>query len=283
MSLHRTELSPGYPILEINHPAASARVALHGAQIMEWQPAGQRPVLYLSPQSAFQEGKAIRGGVPLCWPWFGPHATDRTLPSHGFARTRFWDLSATVEDESGVTLRFTLTDDEKTRKLWPHPFRLEMEMNIGRELHLALHMTNTGTEPVTLSGALHTYLAVGDVREVRLEGLNDAEYLDTVGVPQLRHQNGDVVFESEVDRGYFTTADVHLKDAALGRVITVRGSGSGCRVVWNPWIAKAAALADLPDADYFRFVCVEAANAWEDSVTIPPGDSHTLATTISVE
>ena len=282
MSLHRTELSPGYPVLEIDHPTASARVALHGAQIMEWQPAGQQPVLYLSPQSAYQEGKAIRGGVPLCWPWFGPDKSDPSLPSHGFARTRFWNLSASAEDENGVSLRLTLTDDEKTRKLWPSPFRLEMEMRIGKELYLALHMTNTGTEPVSISGALHTYLAVGDIREVRLEGLDGTEYLDTVGPHQRRHQNGDVVFEGEVDRGYFTSADVQVKDAALQRVVTVHGSGSACRVVWNPWIAKAAALADLPDEDYLRFVCVETANAWEDAVTIPPGASHTLATTLSV-
>jgi glucose-6-phosphate 1-epimerase len=281
MSIQRTELSPGYPVLEIEHPAATARVALHGAHLMEWQPAGQAPMLYLSPQSVYQEGKAIRGGVPVCWPWFGAHESDRTLPSHGFARTRFWTLAEEEENESGVRLLFTLTDDANTRGLWPHPFRLELEMLIGRELHLALRMQNTGTEPFTITGALHTYLAVGDIREVRIEGLDGAEYLDTTGTPQARRQEGDVVFAGEVDRNYSSSATVKVRDAAQDRILTVRGAGSECTVVWNPWIAKARALTDLPDDDYLHFVCVETANAWRNTVVIPPGESHTLETTVS--
>lgn len=283
MSIQRTELSPGYPVLEIGHPAARARVALHGAHLMEWRPAGQGPVLYLSPQSLYQEGKAIRGGVPVCWPWFGPHGSDRALPSHGFARTRFWTLAGDEENESGVRLLFTLTDDVDTRRLWPHSFRLELEMRIGRELHLALRMLNTGTEAFTITGALHTYLAVGDIHQVRIDGLDGTEYLDTTATPPrvCRQEEGGVVFAEEVDRNYLSSAAVTVRDAAQDRVLTVRGGGSACTVVWNPWIAKARALADLPDGDYLRFVCVETANAWRDAVVIPPGQSHTLATTVS--
>lgn len=281
-SIRRTEPVPGYPVLDVVHPAATARVALHGAQIMEWTPAGQEPVLYLSPQAVYREGKAIRGGVPICWPWFGPHETDRSLPAHGFARNRFWTLSDAGEDEAGVLLRFTLADDDESRRLWPHAFRLEMTMNVGAELRLALRMVNMGDAAFTITGALHTYLAVGDIRRVTIEGLDGAEYLDMVGTKEVRRQDGNIVFDQEVDRDYRSAAEVRVKDAALGRVLTVLGEGSHCTVVWNPWIDKAAALSDVPDADYQRFVCVETANAWEDRITLKRGEAHTLAATVWV-
>ena len=282
MSIARVDIAPGIPGLEIEHPLATARVSLHGAQILAWTPAGHEPVLYLSPQSAYCEGKAIRGGVPVCWPWFGPHPDNRILPSHGLARTRSWQLEEEGVDDRGVRLVFVLTDSEETRRLWPRAFRLEMEMHIGRELKLALHMRNTHSEPVQITAALHTYLAVRDIRAVTITGLEGAEFLDTtVSPPEVRRQEGDIRFTGEIDRNYQSSGVVRIDDGA--RVLTVHGEGSNCAVVWNPWIAKAAALADLPDDDYLRFVCVETANAWQDTVTIPPGGSHTLATTIRVD
>ncbi len=283
MSIQRTELSPGYPVLEIDHPSARARVALHGAHLMEWQPAGQDPVLYLSPRAVYREGKAIRGGVPLCWPWFGPNAADPSLPSHGFARDRFWDPVSAEEHAGAVRLKFALTDTEATRRLWPHPFRLEMEMHIGKELHLSLHMMNTGPAPFTISGALHSYFSVGDVREIRVNGLDGVEYQDSlIHPPDVHLQNGYILFDQEVDRVYHSPAEVTVTDPVLRRTLTIRSTGSGSCVIWNPWIAKARTLADLPDGDYLRFVCVETTNTWKDLVTIPPGESHTLAVTVSV-
>ncbi len=282
MSIVRTEITPGYPVFEIDHPAATARVALHGAQIMEWTPAGRVPVLYLSPQTSCREGKAIRGGVPVCWPWFGPNTAEEALPAHGFARNRYWELAEQSEDESGVRMAFTLADSEETRKLWPHAFRLTMEMHIGAGLKLALRMENTGATAFTVTGALHTYLAVGDVRQVSVGGLDGSEYLDTAGTPVVRRQEGDVVFDREVDRNYAGSAEVTVNDVSLARVITVRGSGSRCTVVWNPWIDKTRTLTDMPDDDYLKFVCVETANAWRDRITLMPGEAHTLATALAV-
>lgn len=283
MPIRHIELVPSCSLLEIEHSAATACLALHGAQLLEWVPAGHQPVLYLSPQAVFREGKAIRGGVPVCWPWFGPHEADTSLPAHGFVRNRVWELAGSSETPSGVTLKFTLRDDAETRCLWPHAFALKLEMLIGRELHLALRMENTGDAPFTTTSALHTYLAVGDIRRVSIEGLDGAEYLDTVGTKQVHRQEGDVVFDREVDRNYKTSAEIRVHDAALNRVLSVRGSGSQCAVVWNPWTEKARALADLPDEDYLRFVCVESANAWGDRITLAPGASHVLATTVRVE
>jgi glucose-6-phosphate 1-epimerase len=281
-SVRQSELTPGYPVLDIHHPTCTARIAQLGAHLMEWTPGGHKPVLYMSPEAVFREGKAIRGGVPVCWPWFGPHHTDASLPAHGFVRTRFWELTAASEGDAGVMMKFGLKDDAETRRMWPHAFALEMEMQLGAEMHLALRMTNTGDAPFTISGALHSYFAVGDIGRVTVEGLDGVEYLDTVGTKEMRVQTGDVDFHDEVDRNYHTTGEVVVGDAALKRSITVRGSGSHTAVVWNPWVEKSKTLSDLPDEDYKRFVCVETANAWRDHVTVEAGAQHTLATTVRV-
>jgi glucose-6-phosphate 1-epimerase len=281
-SIHLTNLLPGYPVLDVRHPACTARIAQNGAHLMEWTPAGQSPVLYLSPQSNFHEGKAIRGGVPICWPWFGPHETDKTLPAHGFVRNRFWELTEASENETGVTLKFALHENEETRRLWPHPFNLDLTMQLGAEMHLSLRMENTGNTPFTISGALHTYLAVGEIHRVTVQGLDGAEYLDTVGTQEVRRQSGDIAFDREVDRNYRTTGEVRVKDASLNRTLIVCGSGSHTAVVWNPWIEKSKTLKDLPDDGYKSFVCVETANAWRDHITVAPGAQHKLATTVRV-
>jgi glucose-6-phosphate 1-epimerase len=155
-------------------------------------------------------------------------------------------------------------------------------MRLGAEMHLSLCMQNTGVTPFTVSGALHTYLAIGDIHRVTIEGLDGAEYLDTVGKQEVRRQSGDIVFDREVDRNYRTTGEVRVKDAALNRTLVVHGSGSQTAVVWNPWIEKSKTLKDLPDDAYKSFVCVETANAWRDHITVAPGAQHTLATTVHV-
>lgn len=275
-------MAPGYPVLEIQHATAQARVALHGAQLMNWTPAGQQPVLYLSPEAVFREGKAIRGGVPICWPWFAINEQDPTLPQHGFLRSRFWELVEVTEDGSGVRLVFTTHEDGATQMLWPHSFRTTLEMRIGAELHLALRSENTGDTSFRITEALHSYLAVADARRIRIEGLDGDAYLDTVGPHTERRQSGDIIIDREVDRIFAHESEVRVRDEAGARVLSVVGTGSKTTVVWNPWIEKAKSLSDLPNQDYLRFVCVETANAWRDSVTLAPGESHTLATTIRV-
>lgn len=282
-SIRQTSIGPGYIVLDVQHPAVHARIAPHGAHLMEWVPTGRDAMLYLSPQAEFREGRPIRGGVPVCWPWFGPDESGRGLPSHGFARSRLWQLAGASENDAGVTLQFTLRDDAETRSLWPHAFELELQMNLGKELHLALRMMNTGEAPFTVTGALHSYLAVGDIQRVTVRGLDDAEYRDTTGPHVVRRQEGDLTFTGEVDRDYHAVSAVEVHDAALDRTITVRGSGNQSTVVWNPWIEKAKALKDLPDDDYLRFVCLETANVWRDVITVAPGGAHELATTIRVD
>jgi len=279
-SITLTDLLPGYPVYEIQHAAVKARVALHGAHLMEWQPAGQEPVLYLSPQAVYAADKPIRGGVPVCWPWFGPPA-DASLPMHGFVRTRFWQLAEAEESATGVRLVFTIESDDSTRALWPHDFQLSLEMNLGAELSLALTMKNTGDTACEITDALHTYLSVQDVTQITVEGLDGKEYLD-----RLTHepviQEGDIVIDREVDRDYVTSEEIRVKDASFGRTLSVTTSGSGSAVVWNPWIKKAISLADMPDEDYKVFVCVETTNAWKDVINLAPRESHCLKAIVRV-
>src|SRR5690606_5253997 len=161
----------GYDVFEIRHPLCSARVARHGAHVMEWAPAGAAPVLYHSPTAILSEGKAVRGGVPVCWPWFNAHPDDPGKPSHGFVRNRFWNFDGSDESDLGVTLRFSLEDNESTRRLWPHRFQFALEIRCGSVLEVSLTTRNRSDRTIPVSGALHTYLAIGDVDQVSIEGI----------------------------------------------------------------------------------------------------------------
>lgn len=271
-SVRSVELAPGYPVLEIDHACGRGRVALHGAQVMEWQPAGQsEPVIYLSPSAVFREGKAIRGGIPICWPWFNAHPADPRQPSHGIARTRFWTPGMVVEDEGGVTLCFEMREE---------PFAAGVAIRMGAGLEVALESTNPGDAEVKISGALHTYLRVGDISRTQVTGLEDAAYLDTVGERTMRRQQGILTIDREVDRIYDSAASIRVIDGT--RTILIEKEGSPSTVVWNPWSDKARAMADLPDEDYRRFVCIEAAIANDKAVVLKPGGSALLKTRLTV-
>ncbi|WP_166442798.1 D-hexose-6-phosphate mutarotase [Phragmitibacter flavus] len=277
-----TEPVPGYPVYVIDHPTMRAKVALHGAQVMEWTPEGEKPVIYLSPDAVLKEGKAIRGGVPLCWPWFNAHPTDASKPSHGFARTRFWHLAEMEACDEGVRMVFDLASDDETRRLWDFVFELRVVIEVGQVLRVKLETRNVGETEFTIGEALHAYLAVGEVREVEVRGLAGKNFLDTVGEPMMRKQVGELKFEGEVDRQYECAETVTVHDAAWARVIEISKSGSGTTTVWNPWAEKAGELSDLPDDGYRHFVCVEAANAGPALVVVPPGGRHVIETVIAV-
>jgi glucose-6-phosphate 1-epimerase len=271
------KLSPGdpaYPVFEIDHPTCTAKVALHGAHVMSWKPAGENEVLYLSPDAVYREGKAIRGGIPVCWPWFNAHPADPAQPSHGLVRGRFWELLGASEDTSGITMRFGVRVG-----IW----NAELTVKAGDYLEVALETKNDSAVPIVVSGALHTYLGVSDISQVRVVGLDGCAYLDTVGSPDLRKQKGDVDFDREADRIYDSSSRLLLVDDLSGRTILIEKSGSPSTVVWNPWVDKAAALADLPDDGYLRFCCIEAAIANDRAEIVMPGASHLLMTRISVE
>lgn len=265
---------PAYPVFEIDHPTCTARVALHGAHVMSWKPADEEEVLYLSPDAVFREGKAIRGGIPVCWPWFNAHPVDPGQPSHGLVRGRFWELLDATEDAFGVTLRFGIRVG-----IWI----AEITVKAGEELEVSLESKNDSEVPIVVSGALHTYLGVSDISQVRVVNLDGCDYLDTVGEPKMRKQKGDVIFEREVDRIYESSSRILLVDELSGRTLLIEKSGSPSTVVWNPWEQKAAALADMPDDGYRKFCCIEAAISNDRVEILMPGASHVLMTRISVE
>jgi glucose-6-phosphate 1-epimerase len=276
-----TDPTPGYEVYEIEHPLFTAKVARHGAHVMEWRPAGTEPVLYCSSQAVLKEGKAIRGGIPICWPWFNAHPTDPTKPSHGFARTRFWNYQGAEIDDKQVRMRFTLEDDETTRAIWPHRFLLTAEIlmdDFWVEVRLTTH--NRDAAPFVIGGALHSYLAVGAIEQVEIGCLKDASYLDTVGARVERPASGEklLTISGEVDRIYHHEGPVIFYDGKWRRTIAMEKSGSPSTVVWNPWLEKAKAIADMPDADYRHFVAIEAAIEPSRVVTLAPGDSHVLST-----
>lgn len=274
------EIGPDYPVLRVRHPRAEARIALHGAHVMEWTPAGHSPVLYLSPTALFLPGEPIRGGVPICWPWFGQHPEDPALGQHGFARSRFWKWHSIAEDDHGVRVRMELSDDAGTHRLWPHDFHVVADIRIGATLEMRLTTSNTGDHGFRVGGALHTYLRVGDVTRCHVEGLDGADYLDTIGAVRRSRQTGRVEFQMEVDRIYRHSEGCRLVDESIGRQITLTQQGAKDIVIWNPWIEKGGRLKGLPPDGFRHFVCIETANADGRLPAVPPGGIHEMSASI---
>lgn len=278
-------VGPGdLPVARVTTPAARATVHLDGGQITEFQPTEVRPVLWLSPRSRFEPGKAIRGGIPVCWPWFGSHPADASLPAHGFARNRRWQVRHATVTPAGAELRLGLGPDASTRRSFPHAFDLELVLRIGRALACELRTRNTGTAPFAFTAALHSYLAVSDVRTITLDDLDGVAYLDTVGTPTWRVQRGPLQFGAEVDRIFLDApGPVTVHDPGWGRTLRITRTGGRAFVVWNPAAGKASRLADLGAEHYPGFVCVEAAIAGGEVITLAPGAEHVLGTTIAPE
>ncbi|WP_018970576.1 D-hexose-6-phosphate mutarotase [Rubritalea marina] len=275
--LHFASLADGYPVIQVTHAHASATVALHGAHVTAFEPAGQAPVIFTSKEAVYKEGKAIRGGIPVCWPWFNAHPSNPELPSHGVARSRFWILSQTSTNPEYTELVFELPAEASAE----FGLTAQLSIRVGRSLDLALTATNVSDQDVPVGGALHSYFKVSDVDAVRLLGFDDEHFIDTTN-ETMHQQHGEIHIQSEVDRIYdHGDSPITLQDAALKRDITIRNGGSGTTVVWNPWTEKAAALGDLADAEFHDFVCIEAANARHDTRMLAPGESHTLSTSIT--
>lgn len=281
----RVEARPGgMSHLLLDAAGATAEVALQGGQVLRYRRAGEPPLLWVSREAIYAVGKALRGGVPVCWPWFGPHPSDLDKPQHGFVRTMLWELRETGADDVSTWARLGIADSPATRALWPHAFDLELDVRLGQSLDIALTMRNTGDAPFSCSGALHSYLTVGDVAQIAIEGLEGARYIDKVDGGAEKTQSGPVTISGEVDRVYQgSAAACVVRDPALGRRIMVEKAGSQTTVVWNPGPAKAAALRDMADDEYTGMVCVETANAADDVVTLAPGAAHTLRAVLSVE
>ncbi len=275
----------GLTVAVVTNGLATATIALQGAHVMTWAPRGHRPVIWLSRAATLAPGKSIRGGAPVCWPWFGPHQTEPKFPGHGYARTVPWEVIDTQMRPGGATrLTFRLVESEATRVQWPHATPVELHVTVGRTLECELVTRNDGQAPVTIGDALHTYFEVSDVRQVAIHGLGGLPYIDKVDGGERKQQIGPVTIASEVDRVYLdSTADCLIDDPRWRRRIRVSKRGSRSTVVWNPWVDKAAKMGDLGADGYLRMVCVESTNAADDVVTIAPGGNHSLWVRYAVE
>jgi D-hexose-6-phosphate mutarotase len=276
----------GLPRARVKGAHADAELYLQGGHLTRWQPHGAASVLFLSPRATYAPGRAIRGGVPLVFPWFGAHATDPQAPIHGFARTRSWRLVTSGPGADGsIVLELTLEHDEATRRLWPPAFTLRYRVTVGEVLNLALEVVNTSPAPFTFEAALHTYLAVGDIEAVAVSGLEHTTYIDKVDVFTRKRQGAEPLrLTGETDRVFLgTRARCIVDDRVLGRRLVVDKEGSATTVVWNPWAARTREISDLGADDWRRMICVETANAADDAVTLPAGEHHVLSATVRVE
>lgn len=273
------ELAPEFVAIQVRTDFSAATIALQGAHVMTWQPNGQEPVVWLSPAAKFAPGKSIRGGVPLCWPWFGPHATEAAWPGHGFARTIPWELAAARKLPDGrAQLEFTPVMNDAARAQWPHASTVRYAVTVGQELEVALTTANTGSTAFELGQALHTYFAVGDIAQTTIAGLAGCTYIDKTDGAQRKRQEGAVSFSGETDRVYLGTSGCcEIVDPLLRRRILVTSTGSRSTVVWNPWAEKAAKMGDFGAPGHVPMVCVETANAADDVITLAPGETHTMS------
>ena len=266
--------------------AATAEIYLQGAHVTQWQPAAaEHPVIFLSEKSHFTAGKAIRGGVPLVFPWFAERKGGLPGGMHGFARTLPWEVVAAEQRADGVALSFKLLPNQTTRDVGFDHFVLMYEVVVGATLTLKLEVENVGDSPLTFEEALHAYYSVSDVRQIEVSGLGDTDYLDRADNAKPKHQGpGAIRFAGETDQLHLNTqAAVTISDPEWQRRIVIEKHGSNSTVVWNPWQAKASALADLGADAWPHFVCVEPANAAENAVTAAPGTVHTMGITVRVE
>lgn len=276
----------GLTFLEIEGGFGSAEFCLQGAHLTRFHPRGQGALLFLSRQSFFEKGKAIRGGIPVIFPWFGPREGHPESPMHGLVRTRDWKLEeATVPESGDASVLFSIQSTPETLGAWPFPFELKLRFNLGASLSVLWDVKNTGTEPFVFEQALHPYFPVADIHQLQVHGLKNSRYHDKTAGPELQTDTEDHVgFTRETDRLYVDTeAALRVDDAAGAKRLLITKKGSRSSVVWNPWIAKAAALADLADDEWQGFVCVEQVNAKQNAITLAPGRTHRMEAAFSME
>jgi glucose-6-phosphate 1-epimerase len=268
----------------VNTRRASGEMYLHGGHVTSWRPAGNAEVLYLSPNSLWQDGKAIRGGVPVCFPWFGDKAGDTSAPAHGFVRTRAWALKSVATQDGDAVVTMEIANSKDARQWWPHDFRLQCRARFGEELRIDLIVTNEGESAFSFEEALHAYFKVGDVQQVQLQGLDAISYLDKTDHRAQKTQYGELRLTRETDSIFLNTqGDIELDDPSLPRVLKIQKENSLTTVVWNPWAEKSAGMADLGAGEWKNFVCAEASNVLPCSAQIDPGKTHRMSLILSVQ
>lgn len=272
----------------VRHGANELLVSQQGAQILSYQQDDQPPLIWLSEQAAYKRGQGVRGGVPVCWPWFGNlqrnpqavqamHRQPDAAPAHGLVRSLDWQLQGIDQHDDGVQLEFVYNSTTQPLTDWPHTAELRLRVRLNERLHIQLSSRNLGDTPLAISQALHSYFAISDIRHVAVEGLHDCRYIETLEDWQQRQQDGLLTFSGETDRIYLDTpAQLSILDHAWQRRIQLHSSGSSSAVLWNPWIDKAQRLSQFASDAWQGMLCIEHANVMDDIRVLGAGQQHQL-------
>jgi len=273
------------PVVWISNELGEASIALQGAHVLGFRARDEAPLIWMSDKATYAPCKSLRGGVPVCWPWFGPHATDSSLPGHGPARTADWEpIMSEALPDGRSRVSFELIETDKIRKMCPHPLCVRLHVTVGEALLLEIETTNLGHSTFILGEALHAYFLVGDVRLTHIEGLDGCEYIDKMDGATRKTQDGPVTMCEETDRIYLGSGDhTEIIDPNMGRNIIIRSGGSTSTVVWNPWFESAERMGDLGSGGYLKMLCVETANAADDVVQLAAGATHCMVANYSSE
>lgn len=270
--------------LEIKNDKSFSRITRQGAQMLEWSPANHEKVLWLSEDANFEPECTIRGGLPVCWPYFASHPFTDEAPFHGFARRKNWAITRCDNNNETTIIEFRYDNDE-IDTYWPHPCSARLRYDISDTLNITLETRNTGYSPFNLTQAFHTYFHVGDISKVRVEGLENCKFIDTLTNNTTHTEKHPITINQEIDRIYQEQNEIiSIIDESLNRKILIQGSGITSVIVWNPWIAKSERLGDMgPEGSFRQMLCVETANVRENSIYLGPQESYTLSTTIDVQ
>ena len=269
-------------IVRVIHDKATAGISLHGGHVVSFTPEGQEDLIWMSEKAVFDGKAALRGGIPICWPWFGRIAA----PAHGFARTAEWELVEHRENHNGVIVELALFPTEEIHDIWPHMFDARLVIEVGDELKVTLKVMNIDDEAWTFSGALHTYLNVGDIKQAQTTGMG-AEYIDSLKADAVCQGGNVLQLTDTIDRVYTQPeAKILVKDPVLDRTLSVHNQGHNSAVLWNPWAEGAQSMGDMADDGYQTMLCVESAvhaPRIEQGQTLQPGETHELVTVISAQ
>lgn len=281
LKIHRLDNPSGLKVLKFETPKASLVFHLQGAHVTSFIPRGASDLLWLSPMADFIPGKAIRGGIPVCWPWFGKHS-NTDLPQHGFARNSLFqllDVQATAGD--GVIITLELNSSDETQVMFPYAFNLKVELTLSTSLTIKLITTNLSDRPLPLSQAIHSYLNISNIHQIKLNGLAEYSFMDQLSGKTHKETRNSITFAEETDRIYHLNNAQLLVDDSTRRIV-IEQQGDNSTVVWNPWIDKSQRMSDFADDGYLEMLCIEAANTG-NNLLLQPGDSYELSQTIGLE
>ena len=276
----------GFPVVEVSNEKATAKISVYSGHVISFKPAGEaEDLLFLSDKAYYKEGKAMKGGIPICWPWFGPDPEGKGRASHGFVRNRMWELLGVEAIASGETkVRLGISSSEETLEIWPNQFELVIEILVGTTLTVTLITRNTGDNPFSITQALHTYFATGDISKVRVLGFENARFVDKADGGAQKTQTGDITITEETDRIYTDVKpEVVIDDGAMSRKIRMTSTGSSTAIVWNPWKEISVKMADLEDNAYQQFICVETANAEDEVIEVAAGADYKMQAVYAIE